>query len=71
MNYSMFQNWCRKIAEGYGRKNPYHTDLHAGDVTQTCFVFFKVGKENTLTLIGNHIFNYFNFGEIINKKKIY
>ena len=46
MNYSMFQNWCRKIAEGYGRKNPYHTDLHAGDVTQTCFVFFKIGKIN-------------------------
>ena len=46
MNYSMFQNWCKKIAEGYGRKNPYHTDLHAGDVTQTCFVFFKIGKIN-------------------------
>ena len=46
MNYSMFQNWCHKIAVGYGRKNPYHTDLHAGDVTQSCFVFFKIGKIN-------------------------
>ena len=29
----------------------------------------KVGKENTLVLIGKYIFNYFNFGEIINMTK--
>jgi len=33
-----FVNWSKKIAAGYSRKNPYHTDLHGADVTQTCFV---------------------------------
>ena len=49
IQYSMFENWCRKIAQGYNRKNPYHTDLHAGDVTQTCLTFFKIGKVNELS----------------------
>ena len=48
IKYSMFKNWCQKIAEGYNRKNPYHTDLHAGDITQTCLVFFKMGKINEI-----------------------
>ena len=48
VKYSMFENWCRKIEEGYNRKNPYHTDLHAGDITQTGLVFFKVGKINEI-----------------------
>ena len=42
----MFENWCTKISEGYNRKNPYHTDLHAGDITQSCLVYFKAGKVN-------------------------
>lgn len=29
----------------------------------------QVGKENTLPLIGKHLFDYYNFGEIINKTK--
>ena len=48
MKYPLFENWCRKIAKGYDRKNPYHTDLHAADVTQTCLSFFKIGKINEL-----------------------
>ena len=48
INYSMFENWCRKIADGYNRKNPYHTDLHAGDITQTTLLFFKIGKINEI-----------------------
>jgi len=48
MKYTMFGNWCKKIAEGYSRKNPYHTDLHAADVTQTCLIFFKIGKINEI-----------------------
>ena len=48
MNYSMFENWIRNITEGYSRKNPYHTDLHSADVTQTCLIFFKVGKINEI-----------------------
>ena len=48
IKYNYFVNWCRKIAEGYNRKNPYHTDLHAADITQTCLVFFKIGKINEI-----------------------
>ena len=33
-----FANWAKKIAAGYSRLNPYHTDLHGADVTQTCFI---------------------------------
>ena len=33
-----YENWCKKIAAGYSRLNPYHTDLHGADVTQTCFL---------------------------------
>ena len=32
-----FENWSKQIAAGYSRLNPYHTDLHGADVTQTCF----------------------------------
>ena len=46
IKYSMFENWCSKVSEGYNRKNPYHTDLHAGDITQSCLVYFKAGKVN-------------------------
>ena len=48
IKYKYFENWCRKIADGYNRKNPYHTDLHAADVTQTCLIFFKIGKINEI-----------------------
>ena len=48
LKYKYFENWCIKIAEGYNRKNPYHTDLHAADITQTCLVFFKIGKVNEI-----------------------
>jgi hypothetical protein len=27
IKYSKFENWCKKITEGYNRKNPYHTDF--------------------------------------------
>ena len=48
IKYSNFENWCSAIASGYNRKNPYHTDLHAGDITQTCLVYFKIGKINEI-----------------------
>ena len=48
IKYSMFENWCKKISNGYNRKNPYHTDLHAGDITQSCLVYFKCGKINEI-----------------------
>ena len=39
-----YHNWCRKIAAGYYRNNPYHNDLHASDVAQTTFIYFQYGK---------------------------
>ena len=43
-----FNNWCRKIALGYTRKNPYHSDLHAADVAQTCFIYMQYGQVNDI-----------------------
>ena len=43
-----FVNWSKKIAAGYSRKNPYHTDLHAADVTQTCFL--SLLQENVINI---------------------
>ena len=41
-----FNNWCRTITGGYTRKNPYHSDLHAADITQTCLIYLLYGKIN-------------------------
>ena len=43
--YNIFENWCKKIAEGYHRNNFYHNDLHAADVTQTCLLYIKIGND--------------------------
>ena len=48
INYTAFENFINEISAGYIRENPYHNDLHAGDVTQTCLVFMKKGKVNDL-----------------------
>ena len=46
IRYPYFENFIIKISKGYIRENPYHNDLHAGDVTQTCMVFLRKGKIN-------------------------
>ena len=48
LKYNKFENWCQKIAEGYIKTNPYHTDLHAADITHTCLIYLKVGKVNKI-----------------------
>jgi len=48
INYTTFENFINEISAGYIRENPYHNDLHAGDVTQTCLVFMQKGKVNDL-----------------------
>ena len=48
INPKKYINWCKKIAEGYNRTNPYHTDLHAADITHTSFIYFKVGLINEI-----------------------
>ena len=44
IKYNKFEKWCQKISDGYLRKNYYHNDLHAADVTQTCMLYFKYGE---------------------------
>ena len=48
LKYNKFENWSKKIADGYIRSNPYHTDLHAADITHTCLIYLKVGKVNKI-----------------------
>ncbi len=48
INKEKYINWCKKITEGYNRNNPYHTDLHAADITHTSFIYFKVGLINEI-----------------------
>ena len=44
-----FEKWTQKISEGYVRKNYYHNELHAADVTQTCLVYLKRGDIDKFT----------------------
>ena len=44
IKFDKFENWCKKISDGYIRKNYYHNDLHAADITQTCLLYFKMGE---------------------------
>ena len=44
-----YNNWCKKIASGYTRKNPYHHDVHAADVAQTSFIYLLYGKVINIT----------------------
>ena len=48
IKYPIFENFIKAVTRGYIRKNPYHNDLHAGDITQTCMVFLNKGKMNDL-----------------------
>lgn len=54
LKYSKYENWCRKIADGYIRTNPYHTDLHAADITHTCLIYLKVGKVNKISKLSKN-----------------
>jgi hypothetical protein len=48
INNNKYEKWCQKIADGYVRKNFYHNDLHASDITQTCLLYFKMGEFETV-----------------------
>ena len=54
LKYNKYENWCRKIAEGYIKTNPYHTDLHAADITHTCLIYLKVGKVNKISKLSKN-----------------
>ena len=48
IHYHKFENFIRAITHGYIRSNPYHNDLHAADVTQTCMSYIKTASIQTL-----------------------
>ena len=48
IKYNRFEKWAQKVADGYVRNNYYHNDLHAADVTHTCFLYFKLGEFETV-----------------------
>ena len=43
-NYEKFENFIDIIQKGYNKNNPYHNDLHAADVFQTCYLYLKYGN---------------------------
>ena len=51
-----YNNWCKKIASGYTRKNPYHHDIHAADVAQTSFIYLLFGKVVNITKFNNMLY---------------
>ena len=55
IKYSTFENFMRGITKGYIRANPYHSDLHAADITHTCMIYLKYGGIDTFA--GFDIYN--------------
>ena len=53
INQNKFDNWCDKIAKGYKRTNFYHHDLHAADITQTSYIYFKFGLIHEIAKLDN------------------
>jgi hypothetical protein len=43
-NYQKFEKFVDTIHHGYNKYIPYHNDLHAADVVQTCYIYLKYGN---------------------------
>ena len=44
IDYTKFEPFIFRIASGYNRENPYHTDLHAADICQSLLVYYIFGN---------------------------
>ena len=44
IDYTKFEPFIFRVASGYHRQNPYHTDLHAADVVQSLLVYTLFGN---------------------------
>ena len=44
IDYTKFEPFIFSVANGYKRDNPYHTDLHAADVTQSMLLYVIYGN---------------------------
>ena len=40
IDYTKFEPFIFRVASGYHRENPYHTDLHAADICQSLLVYY-------------------------------
>ena len=53
INQAKYDNWVERIAKGYDRKNFYHHDLHAADITHTSYIYFRYGLINEIVKLDN------------------
>ena len=44
IDYTKFEPFIFRVASGYHRQNPYHTDLHAADMVQSLLVYSLFGN---------------------------
>jgi hypothetical protein len=44
IDYTKFEPFIFRVASGYHRENPYHTDLHAADMCQSLLVYYLYGN---------------------------
>ena len=44
IDYTKFEPFIFRVASGYRRENPYHTDLHAADICQSLLVYYIFGN---------------------------
>ena len=44
IDYTKFEPFIFRVANGYHRQNPYHTDLHAADMVQSLLVYSLFGN---------------------------
>lgn len=44
IKYGKFEKFIKAITKGYLRSNPYHNDLHAADISQTCMIYLQNGN---------------------------
>jgi hypothetical protein len=51
INYQKFEKFIDTIHQGYNKNIPYHNDLHAADVVQTCYIYLKYGNIIQVKLI--------------------
>ena len=53
ISQAKYDNWVERIAKGYDRKNFYHHDLHAADITHTSYIYFRYGLIHEIVKLDN------------------
>ncbi len=50
----IFKEFIFHIKNGYSRLNPYHNDIHACDVLQSCYAIIENGKLDKVKIFVNY-----------------